>query len=634
MIEFQQVFGNRNKRQYGLLSNLLYNMRASYAFDKKLFFFQILPIIPAIIAAFLGTLIPSEVVRSLQNQWNISKMVCYICVLVFIMFLCNMISKGMMVYISRYSTNLYNYYSQKCFHKMMQLDYDLLEGEEEQKLIGNAWQAMRTRYNFTNACEAVPACITSMFSVVLYGILIGRQSLILILLMIFSVASSMWLLSFARKKHSEYHVNLSRYAKEAAYISRQAVESSAGKDIRIYRMADWFIKKYDEALDNMDSIFSSIHNWYFLRSLSDALIGFIIDSFAWGYLIYQLIEGNLNTAEFVFYLGLISGFSAYLETFIRLAMNLTPLSVQISYIREFLDLQNHWGNLQEHEHINSDIPFTIELRNVSYIYPGNEEPTISHINMKISSGEKIALLGLNGAGKTTLVKLICGFYQPTEGEILVNGKNISSYDREKYYNCISVLFQDTTLLPVSLDMNLTGHKPEEIDRNRLDWALNLAGFKSKYDSLTQKGDSFLIREVNDNSIDFSGGEKQKLLFARALYKKSGLLILDEPTAALDPIAENDLYQSFNDATEGRTSIYISHRLSSTRFCDRIFLLEHGHIIEEGTHASLMSKVTRYSQLFDIQSKYYKEEEEKARLSRIMGDIYKEDETRKEEIFHE
>ena len=634
MIEFEQVFGNRKRRKYGLISNLIYNMRCSFQCDKRLFFYQLLPILPAVAAAYLGTLIPAELVRSLQERWNISQIVGYICLLTLIMMLCNLVVTGMNVYEYHNSHLLTFLYNRKCIHKIMGLDYDLLESPEERKLAGNVWHTIRGGYTITVAQTALPECGTAMLGVLFYGILIAQKSIVLVLALLASVSLSMKLLSVARKKHGEYHSSLSRYSREVAYISRQAVESSAGKDIRIYRMADWFLRKYDEALEHMDKIYISIHNWYFLRSFSDALIGFVVDFFAWGYLIYLLATGRLSTAEFVLYLGLVSGFSAYLETLIRKVMELAPMSVSISYIREFLELQNNWGREGKGIPLEPDTPMTVELRDVSYTYPGRETPTLSHINLTLRPGEKIALLGLNGAGKTTLVKLICGFYHPTEGQVLVNGKPLTDYAREDYYKNVSVLFQDTTLLPVTLDENLTGQQKEHIDRERLKWALSMSGALEKYNSLPKKGETPLVREVNADSLDFSGGERQKLLFARALYKKARLLILDEPTAALDPIAENELYQSFSQAAEGRSSVYISHRLSSTRFCDRIVLLEHGQIVEEGTHESLMQGRTRYAELFELQSKYYKEQEELARRSRIMGDEYVEEQSRKEGIFHE
>ena len=219
-------------------------------------------------------------------------------------------------------------------------------------------------------------------------------------------------------------------------------------------------------------------------------------------------------------------------------------------------------------------------------------------------------------GKTTLVKLLCGFYRPDRGRILINGIPASDFAREEYFELISVLFQDSALLPMTLDFNLTGKGAEAIDRKRLTWALKVSGFWEKYQSLPQKGQSLLVREVS-GSVDFSGGEKQKLLFARALYKEAPLMILDEPTAALDPIAENEMYLKFDEAARGRTCLYISHRLSSTRFCDRILLMEQGQVMEEGTHEELMARGGRYRELFEMQSRYYREREEQRRRNAFM-----------------
>ncbi|MDE6219295.1 MAG: ABC transporter ATP-binding protein/permease, partial [Lachnospiraceae bacterium] len=212
-------------------------------------------------------------------------------------------------------------------------------------------------------------------------------------------------------------------------------------------------------------------------------------------------------------------------------------------------------------------------------------------------------------------------YHPTEGEILLNDIPIEQFNRDEYYSLVSVLFQDATMLALSLDENLTGQNPEEIDRKQLEQALRLSNFASVYEKLADKGGTPLVREINKTATDFSGGEKQRMLFARTLYQDTPLVILDEPTAALDPIAENELYLNYGKSMENRTSVYISHRLSSTRFCDRILLLEHGEIIEEGTHESLLAGRTRYAELFEVQSQYYKEESERKRKSELMDDAY-------------
>ncbi|MDE7202365.1 MAG: ABC transporter ATP-binding protein/permease, partial [Lachnospiraceae bacterium] len=205
---------------------------------------------------------------------------------------------------------------------------------------------------------------------------------------------------------------------------------------------------------------------------------------------------------------------------------------------------------------------------------------------------------------------------------------IEQFNREEYYSLVSVLFQDSTMLALSLDENLTGQNAAKIDREQLARALKLSNFESVYEGLSDKGATPLVREINQNATDFSGGEKQRLLFARTLYLDTPLVILDEPTAALDPIAENELYLNYGKSMENKTSVYISHRLSSTRFCDRILLLEHGEIIEEGTHEGLLAGSTRYAELFEVQSQYYREESERKRRSELMDDAYLSDMAKK------
>ena len=294
---------------------------------------------------------------------------------------------------------------------------------------------------------------------------------------------------------------------------------------------------------------------------------------------------------------------------------LPPFSVAINYIREALEENENsgWEDTISNEKIDliKREGIILRLKNVSYTYPGSSIPTLENVNLTIKKGEKLALLGLNGAGKTTLVKIICGLYRPTSGEVYINDFPQESFSYAKWQSLVSVMFQESVLLPWTIDENIIGRQStqEVSGNNKLVKALELSGFKDKYDSLQEKGNSKLVREVNDDAVSFSGGEMQKLLFARALYKESPLIILDEPTSALDPVAENNLYINLARAVSGKTMIYISHRLSSTRFCDRIVLLQSGKIVEEGTHESLIDRDSLYKHLFDVQSMYYKEMDE-------------------------
>src|SRR5699024_3656318 len=254
-----------------------------------------------------------------------------------------------------------------------------------------------------------------------------------------------------------------------------------------------------------------------------------------------------------------------------------------------------------------ELPCDIELRDLYYKYDEAEDYTIKGLNVHIKKGEKLALVGINGAGKTTLVKLICGLYRPSKGQIYINGKLSSLYIRDEYYSLFSVVFQDNHLLPVSIERNIGSKNKEDIDEDRIDKVIEMADLKEKVDSLPGEKETLLVKSVYEEAIELSGGEMQKLMLARALYKDGPIIILDEPTAALDPIAENKIYQEYNNLTKDKTSIFISHRLSSTRFCDRIVFLEKGQIIEEGSHQDLMKKEGKYKQMYDMQSHYYKKD---------------------------
>lgn len=639
MLYMSRVFDDKSRRKYGLVSNFIYNMKSAKEWDKKLFWAQILMIVPNVAASLLGTYLPSRLVSDLTMQIGIPALMLELVVICAIMWICKAASEAMIEYCDFEGSFISNYYAKKFVHKIMDVDYDYLENEEFQKVSGNAWRVARFGQGVANAVVALPQFLSQMSGVVIYGILLVQRSVLLVLITAASVGISLWLLSIARKKHAQYYEELQLSARKEGYITAQATDSAAGKDIRIYHLIDWFLEKYDASLKEMGRIYGIIHDWYLFRNLSHAFLQLVMDGAAFGILAYMLAGGGITAAEFVFYVGLVSGFSLYFEGTLRQVMSFNNTSASISYLREFLEVEDGWnrgegvGETKMRQMRKS--PVKVEFRNVSFTYPGSEKPTLKNINVVIRPGEKIALIGLNGAGKTTLVKLMCGFYHPTEGEILLNDIPIEQFNREEYYSLVSVLFQDSTMLALSLDENLTGQNTGEIDREQLARALKLSNFESVYEKLPDQGKTPLVREINQNATDFSGGEKQRLLFARTLYLNTPLVILDEPTAALDPIAENELYLNYGKSMENKTSVYISHRLSSTRFCDRILLLEHGEIVEEGTHEGLLAGNTRYAELFEVQSQYYREESERKRRSELMDDTYQaESNTKRKGIFDE
>lgn len=598
------------KQPYSLFSNLKFHMLSAKAWNKKLFYFQLMAVLPSVFSGYIGVLLPSEMVRILEEKRSMEVVIGTIFALVLIMFLCDACYHAMYQYLYRNSMSLALYYEKRCFDKIMRIDYDKIEEPENQKLIGNTWNVLRNEYAIRNSVTGMPQLFIAALGSLWYGWMVALKSPLIVLFLMASVILSFRLLSVIHKVYERKNRELGAFTREAAYVSRQAMERSAGKDIRLYQMQDWILGKYTSAIQSMDRIYSYIHRRYFGRWVIENIMIYITELLSYGHLLYLLLNERISAPSFVLYIGLITAFSNHFNMLVEGIQQLNPVHAALTYIRQFLDLEESRrrgcgiGRKRLEEMKKSGVK--VELKHVSFQYPGQDAPTLSDINLIIQPNEKLALIGLNGAGKTTLVKLLCGFYQPTEGEIRINDIPAGEYTREEYGELVSALFQDSSFLPLTLDMNLTGRQ-EDIDRPRLKRMLRLSGFMERYETLPRKGKTLLVRETNDEATDFSGGEKQKLLFARALYKEAPLLILDEPTAALDPIAESELYQKYGEATKERTSLYISHRLSSTRFCDRIILLEDARIQEEGTHEELMGKKGRYAALYELQSQYYREE---------------------------
>ncbi len=423
----------------------------------------------------------------------------------------------------------------------------------------------------------------------------------MILVILATCVCEFFLLKFLNKKEKKTKNERSKIFVRFDYYYNLCRDFSAAKDIRLYGFTDYFMLAVAKIIYELEAVNQKFARQNIKVGGTRALLNLLRELVAYVYLTYLVCSSRLSVSDFIFYFGIITGFSNWIMNAVYQYSNLERCCNDCAAFREFVESKDENDN-------KPDIDFkgieSIEFQNVSFKYQSAEKSTINNMSFKVNKGENIAIVGENGAGKTTAVKLLCGLYYPTSGEILINGKSNRDFSGNSYFNLFSAVFQDYYFMPMTIAENICA--TSNYDKEKLFAAFEKAGISNKINGLPNKEKSYMIKDVYKDAVDFSGGEKQKLLLAKAIYKNAPVLILDEPTAALDPIAENELYLKYNEITSNKISFFISHRLSSTRFCDRILFIKGGRIAESGTHEELMALKGLYYRMYQIQSYYYKE----------------------------
>ncbi len=610
-----------------------------------LFVFGILFFPAFILANYLQVYLPKMIIMELEQGQDIAYM--GLSVLVFVLALCLAILLREQMYSRlRYGNRQIARKQQQDYtNKLLYVDYGYLEDQEflsmrnmvKESIFGGGIGGQGRAHLMDFMPEAV-MLIAAVGNVILYLYYLSKISFLLILVL-FAVIflGTVINVKVFRKNERKHAMRSADTWQKLDYVTRKTEDFSMAKDIRLYDMSPWLTGLIGEYLGER-LLFKKRE--MISRGLGDGVYMLSIGAFMaslLGMLLLRFWDGGIGVSDVVFYANMGPALYHLLDRDVSSrCFYLFQIVTEYQRFQTFMEYGEDTGKVDVP--VQKEAP-SIALEHVSFSYPGAEKEVLSDISLQVGAGEKVAIVGVNGAGKTTLMKLICGLLHPTSGRILLNGVDMETMEAEERYAWFSCTFQDVQFLPVSIRENISqeigdiafaGERCRENARESLTqgtagsekqnmravvresagrdekiWnCLEQAGIRKEIEGLPGGLDTLMEKNINENATDFSGGQRQKLILARALYRDAGGLILDEPTAALDALAENDIYEKYAEFAREKTSFFVSHRLSSTRFCDRILLLDGGKIAEEGTHEELLAAGGIYGKMFAMQSKYY------------------------------
>lgn len=602
---------DNTEKRYSIFQNFIYCIKETKKGYAPLLVIATFLILFNALIPVATTFLPKVIIEEITENKELS----HLLIITLIMTGGIAVAEGIQKYMDRrvfWDTHRMNtHFLQKVTKKGLTTDYHNQENEHFRYLQSESFESCNGNFShFTQVYDGTIQLFSNAFGfIVFFGILITLNPFLIVFLLATTVVSflynqrvSKWIEANNKEKVS--------YGQKMQYITEASGQLAAAKDIRLYNMAVWMNQIYEANMNGLKKWYKKYTAKLFGVSTVDSGLSILREGVAYCYLIYMAASRKVSVAEFVLYFNVVTGFSAWLGNILNQVINLNRLNISINRFRSYLEYPETY-NREDGASVPTDKhPKKITLENVSFKYEGSEDYIIKNLSLTINPKEHLAVVGLNGAGKTTLVKLICGLTNPTKGRVLYDGVDVREYNREEYYKIFGAVFQDYSILPVKISEIVGEDTAENVDIKRAEECLKKAGLWDKISTLTKGLETNFDQNFWEDGILFSGGETQKLLLARSLYKKTCIEILDEPTAALDPISEERLYEVYDDVMKDKSTVFISHRLASTRFCNRIMLLENGGVLEEGTHEELLKKKGRYYELFETQAKYYRDNENK------------------------
>ncbi len=554
----------------------------------------------------VNVVLPRFLIDELIGMQNISRLILYGSAIVasnlLFAFLANMMKRIMDV------KNIYirDKMSQKMAEKIMNVEFSFLGNPYYLDLKERAVFAINNQSAMENLINNIAEGLKNITTITGLLAIMFTLSWVLVLLLVIAILISILIYRSFMKYQMNFFQEILPINRKYGYYFGLCYNDKLQKDIRLYGMSRMLTDRVTEYNKEINIWFSA---YYKKQGKYLGLYGIINDlqaALAYGYVALRVLSdtygSRIGVGSFTMYVSSAINFSTSAADFGRNIITIFQMLGYLEPFMEFMRLPNEGSKGGTLEF--SGIIHSIEFRNVSFSYPGSEKEVLSGISFTINEGEKISIVGINGAGKSTLVKLICRLYTPTRGEVLINGHNIFDYEHESYMKKIAAVFQDYKLFAFSIDENITCRERDR-DRDKTMKLIEEVGLKEKIESLPMGVSSVLGKSYDESGIEMSGGESQKIAIARALYKNASLVILDEPTSALDPLAEAEIYEKFNSLVGGKTAIYISHRMSSSVFCDKILIIDGGKAVDYDSHSGLMKKTEGlYYKLFNSQAANY------------------------------
>ena len=516
-------------------------------------------------------------------------------------------TKYLLAYISTRNMRIRLLYLAEMTKKIMTMDYSHFEDakffEEYQKGMNAGNSNNDGIEGLYNKLSELPANFLALMGMVLMA---GSLSPLLLVSLVLHVLVIMWTSKLTHDYEYSRKQELSKAARRIGYYKRTTQDFSYGKDIRIFNLRERIMENYQEEINAYLILFAKIRNREYVLGFLSLLTLFITNVLTYGILIYEVLHG-MPVSSFTMYVTMITTLMASMIAF---GNDLAFVWNEGEYVYDFYRFLDatlvEEGAKTKDDVLKDKKSLEIVFEHVSFRYPHTEKNVFTDLNLTIHAGERLAIVGVNGAGKSTLVKLMTGLFAPTEGQIYINGVDITELKKSELYDLYSAVFQEVNVLAFTIRENI-GCEARNVDDERVQTALDKVGLWSKVEGFENGLEQMMLKVIDENGTDFSGGERQKLSIARGLYKDAPMVIMDEPTAALDALAEAEIYENFSSLVEGKTAVYISHRLASTRFCDKIVLFDADGLEEYGSHEELMEKKGKYYEMFVIQGKYYQEE---------------------------